>query len=160
MTLIAATVESSGEASVLVMGEHRLPLSPEAVRRNPVLGRDSGRRVVVGLRPEHMHPSGAADDGRARLRGKVALVEPLGAQQLVHVEIDAEPVISDVVLEIAGDGDADAGRANRRDGHGVRAVATFDARVAVQVGSEIDLAIPTEDLHFFDPDTGLALRAG
>jgi len=160
MTLIAATVELTGESPVLVIGEHRLALAPEAIRRHPALGRDSGRRVVVGLRPEHMHPPGASDDDRARLRGRVALVEPLGAQQLVHVEIDAEPVISDVVLEIAGDGDADAGRANRRDGQGVRAVATFDARVAVQVGSEIDLAIPTEELHFFDPDTGMSLRAG
>jgi multiple sugar transport system ATP-binding protein len=158
MTLIAATVDSATGAPTLVMGEQRLPLTAAALRRHPALGRDNGRRVVVGIRPEHMQPPGAADGGEGRLRGRVALVEPLGAQQLVHVEIDAEPVVSDAVLEIAGDGDAATGRANRRDGDGVRAVATFDARVPVAVGTEIDLAVPTGELHYFDPDTGMALR--
>ena len=158
MTLVAAMVDTTGAGPSLVIGEQRLALATEAVRRHPALGRDHGRRVVVGIRPEHMQPAGAADGGRGRLRGRVALVEPLGPQQLVHVEIDAEPVVSDAVLEIAGDGDADTGRANRRQGDGVRAVATVDARVAVAVGSEIDLVIPTEELHYFDPDTGMALR--
>jgi multiple sugar transport system ATP-binding protein len=158
MTLVAATVEANGAGPALVVGEQRLAVAAEAVRRHPALGRDSGRRVVVGIRPEHMQPRGASGDDSGSLRGRVALVEPLGPQQLVHVEIDAEPVVSDAVLEIAGDGDADAGRANRREGSGVRAVATFDARVPVGVGAQIDLSIPTEELHYFDPDTGMALR--
>jgi multiple sugar transport system ATP-binding protein len=159
MTLVNATIEAAGTGVELVIREQRLALSEEALQRRPVLRRDAGRRIVVGLRPEHMQTPQAAGEGQPRLRGKVALVEPLGPQKLVHVDIDAEPVLSDIVLEIAGDGDASVGRQIRGAEQHVRAVATFDARVAVEVGAEIDLAVPTEELHFFDPDTGMALRA-
>ncbi len=158
MTLFAGHTELDNGRTVLVLGQQRLELAEGALARHPAVGRNNGRRVVVGIRPEHMQPPGAADSGRARLRGKVTLVEPLGPQQLVHVDVEAEPVVSDAVLEIAGDGDAEAGRANRRGTAAVRAVAAFDSRVNVQAGSEIELAIPTEELHFFDPDTGMALR--
>jgi multiple sugar transport system ATP-binding protein len=159
MTLISAIVDSAGSGVELAIGDQRLRLSDAALQRRPVLRRDAGRRVVVGLRPEHMLAPQAASADQPRLRGKVTLVEPLGAQQLVHVDIDAQPVLSDSVLEIAGDGDAKAGRDIRGSEENVRAVATFEARVSVAVGSEIDLAVPTEDLHYFDPDTGMALRA-
>ena len=158
MTLLDATVEAAGDRFELAIAEQRLALSEAALQRRPVLGRDAGKRVIVGLRPEHMQAAHAAAADHPRLRGTVALVEPLGPQKLVHVDIDAQPVLSDTVLEIAGDGDASVGRDIRGAEQNVRAVATFDARVAVDVGSEIDLAIPTEELHFFDPDTGLALR--
>ena len=131
-----------------MIGEQRLRLSEAALKTPPVFGRDAGRRLIAGLRPEHMQAAQSATQGQPRLRGKVALVEPLGAQKLVHLDIDAEPVLSDTVLEIAGDGDANVGRDIRGAERNVRAVATFDARVAVDVGSEIDLAIPTEELHF------------
>ena len=126
-------------------------------QRRPVLRRDAGRRVIVGLRPEHMQAPQASAADHPRLRGKVALVEPLGPQKLVHVDIDAQPVLSDTVLEIAGDGDASVGRDIRGAEQTSARWPPSTLESAVEVGSEIDLAIPTEELHFFDPDTGMAL---
>jgi ABC-type sugar transport system ATPase subunit len=42
----------------------------------------SGRDVVVGIRPEHLVPSGADE---AVLSGTVEMVEQLGADMLIHV---------------------------------------------------------------------------
>ncbi len=42
----------------------------------------AGRDVVVGIRPEHLVPSGA---GEAVLSGTVEMVEQLGADMLIHV---------------------------------------------------------------------------
>jgi sn-glycerol 3-phosphate transport system ATP-binding protein len=43
---------------------------------------EAGRAVTVGIRPEHLMPSGAAD---ALFAGTVEMVEPLGADTLVHL---------------------------------------------------------------------------
>jgi len=41
-----------------------------------------------------------------RLRGSVATTEALGSELLAHVAVEAEPVVTDEVLEIAADVDA------------------------------------------------------
>ena len=43
---------------------------------------ETGRDVVVGIRPEHLLPSSAGD---AVLSGTVEMVEQLGADMLIHV---------------------------------------------------------------------------
>ena len=63
-----------------------------------------GRELAVGIRPEHLTVAEAATTGQA-LRGNVTLVEDLGSGQLLHVDIQAKPVLTDEVLEIAGDTD-------------------------------------------------------
>jgi len=45
-----------------------------------------GRRVTVGIRPEHLHAQ--PRDGHDRLGVQVDLVEPLGADTLVHGKLD------------------------------------------------------------------------
>ena len=66
------------------------------------------------------HPAGSARRARpaqrrggGRLRGRVQAVEALGPEQLVHVEIDAKPVLVEDVLE--GLVDMEAGRGPRGD---------------------------------------------
>jgi sn-glycerol 3-phosphate transport system ATP-binding protein len=51
---------------------------------------ESGRAVTVGIRPEHLRPSGAAD---AFVTGTVEMVEQLGADTLVHIAHGVDPVI-------------------------------------------------------------------
>ena len=59
------------------------------VRANVKL--DAGRKVAVGIRPEHLAPCAAAD---AFLSGSVEMIEQLGADTLVHVAHGSEPVIA------------------------------------------------------------------
>ena len=69
-----------------------------------------GGRSRSASGPEALDEPGRRDVGDGgRLRGRVQAVEALGAEQLVHVEIDAKPVLADDVREgladLDGDGD-------------------------------------------------------
>jgi multiple sugar transport system ATP-binding protein len=90
-----------------------------------------------------------------RLKATVSLVEALGAQIVVHFEVDAPKVVT-----------ADT-KALERDAHtedvpthveGTRFVAAFAPRSRVRVGDQIEVVVDTERMHFFDPDTGNAIR--
>ena len=52
---------------------------------------EANRAVIVGVRPEHMKPSGAAD---AMVSGPVEMVEQLGADTLMHIGHGADGVIA------------------------------------------------------------------
>jgi sn-glycerol 3-phosphate transport system ATP-binding protein len=60
----------------------KLPGSPASVH---------GREVFVGLRPEHLEPCA---DGDASLFMNVTLVEPLGADTLIHGKIGAQLMVA------------------------------------------------------------------
>ncbi len=160
MTLFAGALEhDESRGVVVVIGEQRLALHEQALAARPGLRRRVGQRVTVGIRPEHLQDSASGDPARPRLRGRVSLVEPLGAQQLVHIDIEAKPVLNDEVLEIASDTDALAAQSLRHDpGQTVRAVATFDEATQVKADASIEVAVPPEQIHFFDTDTGRAIR--
>jgi multiple sugar transport system ATP-binding protein len=71
MNLIPATAGEGGQA---VLGaDCRLP---------GVLAAAPGQQLTVGIRPEHL-----VEDARGPLRGKVVLVERLGAESYVHLSV-------------------------------------------------------------------------
>ena len=160
MTLFAGSLSEGERGGVVVaIGEQQLVLNDRALSARPGLRRRVGQRVTVGIRPEHLQDPSGGDPSRPRLRGRVSLVEPLGAQQLVHIDIEAQRVVSDEVLEIASDTDALAAQSLRHDsGNTVRAVATFDEATPVKADAPIEVAVPSEQMHFFDVETGRAIR--
>src|SRR5438045_7712759 len=52
---------------------------------------EAGRAVTVGIRPEHLHPTGEADGS---VSGTVEMVEQLGADTLVHIAHGRDLVIA------------------------------------------------------------------
>jgi sn-glycerol 3-phosphate transport system ATP-binding protein len=52
---------------------------------------EAGRAITVGIRPEHLHPSG---EGENSVSGSVEMVEQLGADTLVHVGHGRDLVIA------------------------------------------------------------------
>ena len=76
-----------GDALVMVDGS-RLPL---ASLERPVDG--IGAEVIVGIRPEHF---AATDNPTASLTGAVSLVEPLGADTLVQLDVEGTTVTARV----------------------------------------------------------------
>jgi multiple sugar transport system ATP-binding protein len=84
--------------------------------------------VSVGLRAENLRIV-AADSPDAMLRGKVNLVEPLGAKDVVHLSLDR---------------------------HDVRVVGTPGNRP--RIGENVGVAADLERIHFFDDETGQAIR--
>jgi multiple sugar transport system ATP-binding protein len=149
MNLYDAQLELDGHPS-LVFGSQRLALPPEALEQRPALRGYDGRRVVIGIRPEDFEDAAVVADGPAdrRIKATVRLVEALGSELMVHVAIDATTVDS---------GDPDA-HEEIRAGAGANGIARFSPRSRVAVDDEIEISVATENLHFFDAETNLAIR--
>jgi ABC-type sugar transport system ATPase subunit len=113
-----------------------------------------GRPVAVGIRPEALdEPGGRDGGGEGRLHGRVQAVEALGAEQLVHFEVDAKPVLVDDVVEGLVDMEQAAELAELgidADGSHAMLVARLDATARVRPDEPIELAVDVRHLHFFD----------
>ena len=146
MNIFEAAVDADGTR--LVFGETQLDMPGRVLREY------AGRRVAVGIRPEEVRePSGW--DG-ARVRGRVLLVEALGAEQLVHIEVAATPLERADLVDAAAQppgpslGVEDLERS-------VTLLGRFDRHLLLTPGEAVEVAIDPRLLHFFDLETGLAL---
>ena len=135
-------------ARSLKLGSQEIDLPESVVVKRPALRSYAGKDVVVGLRPEHL-PAEAPGSAGPKLVGDVDLVEALGSELVVHFTIDAHRVIAEGAL------DKDEA-AVMQSGEGV---ARVDAKTPVKVGDKMTFSVDVEDMQFFDPQTGLAIRA-
>ncbi len=163
MNVLEGSLEREGDALVCRLGAASLALPPEVLKARPALAGAVGRPIAVGIRPEALDGPGRRDgaDG-GRLRGRVQAVEALGPEQLVHVEIDAAPVLVEDVLEGLVDMEAAGDLAEMRtDTDGTRAtvVARLDASARVRPDEPIELAVDLRHFHFFDLGSGEAIGA-
>ena len=158
MNLLEATLERDGDGLVAVLGAHRLALAPELVARRPALKGYEGREIVLGIRPEDLEDAALAEDAPAdrRLRGRVVLREALGSELMVHLTVDARPAVTDEVRELAADVGAGVPQSDHPE---ATVVGRFSARSGVQEGADVEAAVDTSVLHFFDPQTGLGIYA-
>jgi multiple sugar transport system ATP-binding protein len=149
-------VEARVEGAVAHVGDQQVPVPDEVVASRPGLRRYSGRTVGLGIRPEHLRDLGG---GRPTLRGTVRATEALGSELLVHLEVEAEPVVTEEVREVAGD--VDAAALERLESEAMERRTLLIARLETQqrppVDEPIEVAVDTRRLHFFDLDTGLAI---
>jgi multiple sugar transport system ATP-binding protein len=155
MNLLEGTIERDGDGLVVALGGDRLAL-PREVAARPGLLAYVARRVAVGIRPEFAFADGA---GLPRLRGRLLLAEPLGAETLVHAELDVRPVLSDEVLEVAQDADVSAAEDLEAAAASRRApfLARFTGTVDVKPGEPIEIAVEPRRLYLFDLETGVAV---
>jgi multiple sugar transport system ATP-binding protein len=142
----------------LERGGIRLIVPEGAIAQYPGVEDRVGTRVAVGMRPEHFLQEAEVEDGQ-RLSGReVALVEMLGAEMLVHFKTSASPIVSEDIRAAMDDEEAFEELERRAAEGGQEFVARFDAEAPPRVGERVELGFETEHLHFFDPDTGAALR--
>jgi multiple sugar transport system ATP-binding protein len=118
------------------------------------LGAYSGRAVALGIRPEHLRR--AVDASSLRLPARVVLTESLGPALLAHVELRGRAVTTDDVLEGIADDDAVL---VSRDDTVVPAIASLEPDDRAAIGDTLELALDPRRLHFFDLETGVAIRA-
>jgi len=154
MNLFEATiVQENGRISCRV-GQVELELPSDVVAQRPALAEYEGRSVAIGIRPEDVREA-AGWDG-ARLRGRILLVESLGSEQLVHIEIAATPLERSDLIDTAAQppgpslGVEDLERA-------VTLLGRFDRHLLLVPGGAVEVAIDPRLLHFFDLETGVAI---
>jgi multiple sugar transport system ATP-binding protein len=134
MNFVQAHLEASNGTLVASFGSNRLELPVRALP--PALARDELRDVIIGLRPEHLELALNGPNGKAVLRAPVTLAEPVGAQVIVHLDVDTLQL-----TEQGGD-----------------FCACLDSRRICSRGETLTLTFDPATLHFFDPETETALR--
>jgi multiple sugar transport system ATP-binding protein len=161
MNMLDAEIEEAGGGVVCRMGEQRVTLGAATLETRPAVRRYAGRSVVVGVRPESLEDAslapGAPDD--RRLRGTVTLREALGSEIVAHLELPGvRAAETEDVRELALDqGPPEGGVLEAAAAGGALVVGRLAARSSVQEGEPADLVVDTDSLHFFDPDSGLAI---
>jgi multiple sugar transport system ATP-binding protein len=158
--VLEGSLEREGDALMCRVGAAAFALPPELLNARPGLANYVGKQVAVGIRPEALDEPGRRDvaDG-GRLRGRVQTVEALGSEQLAHVEIEAQPVLVEDVLEGLVDAEQAAELAEIKTDSGATVVARLDASARVRADDEIELAVDLRKLHFFDLESGEAIVA-
>ncbi len=157
MNVVTATVLRSGTGSHLVVGSQRIELPAGALDAYPVLAGADETTVALGIRPESLRDPATADSRWLRLVADVELVENVPPEKLVHLRIDAEPVVSDAAVEIAKDIDEAAVEELRALGNGTVLNARLPGSTPLREGTRAEFAVPPSALHFFDLSTGQAI---
>ncbi len=126
MNFVDVTVEGTGETAILRGAEFSLPLP---ARLRDAVGPTSGRKLVAGIRPEHLE-LGVVGGETGTFRAIADVVEYLGNDQLLHVN--------------AG-------------GHDL--VAVVGAEHRIRPTDVLELIVPLPKLHLFDVETGISLAS-
>jgi multiple sugar transport system ATP-binding protein len=160
MNMALGKVARDGHDLTVGLGSATLRLHPNVAAQRPALAGYVARDVAVGIRSEDMEDARLVRDAPAdtRLKAEVTLVEALGAQIVVHFDVDAPKVVTEDTKLLEKDAHTDEAPAHQEI-EGTRFVASFAPRSRVRAGDQIEVVVDTERMHFFDPQTGAAIRA-
>jgi len=139
--------EAQLNGSELRFGSRSVALPDSLFAARPALRGFDGRKVIMGFRPEDLEDAAMSDDQDAahRFSAQISLVEALGSELMVHFDLDAPPVDS---------GDPDAVEVI---GEHATGVGRFSPRSGVRSGENVEIALDVANMHFFDPDSRLAV---
>jgi multiple sugar transport system ATP-binding protein len=159
MNLAAATLRKrDGEVFVeLDGGSTTLKVDSRALDKYPLAAERDGGTVAVGMRPEHYAPPEEVGPDQVWKGREVTLTEMLGAEMLVHFKTASPPIVSDDMREAIDDEEAFE-ELKREAASGQTFTARFEPGNPPKPGTQIDIGFRTEYLHFFDPESGKALR--
>ena len=139
MNLLEATIERGDGGPHVCFGPHRLLIGEQSVRDHPGLERYLGRKVVFGIRPEHLEDASLARDVTpgSVIDVSVELREELGSEVDVHCAVGIAPLHpaladeeEDVVVTAAADAAGTAGAAGAAGLAGAAAIAGAAAGAA------------------------------
>lgn len=163
MNLMEGKLSDNGGGSLhLAIGEETLSVPRSVLDENPRLGGYLDKNLVVGIRPKDMDDAAIVKEHPQdqRFRSKAENVEALGFEVIVHFDIQAIPVVSEDALELPEDmvGTELGGYADVKREYPSRLAARFDPATRLRIGDTMDVAVRVENIHYFDRDTGLAIR--
>ena len=154
MNLFEARLAQDNGRVVMHVGSQTVTLPDQVFANRPALRNYVGRSVTAGIRPEDIGDAALMTEHPhdQRLRSKALTVEALGFEKIVYFDLDAKPVFSSDAL------DMEEGAEDVMASQTTRAAARFEGGSTTQIGDDIEVAVTAADTHFFDPETGLAIR--
>ena len=150
MNFVYATVSPSGKSFKIKIGDVELktPSAPEA------LADFKDKEIVLGIRPEAFEDSVyAGKEFTEDFPVEITLLEQLGSDSYIHFYKDIKPVQTEAIEEIL----ADEGEDISVLGTETKFIARINPNATVEEGQKINLKIDPTKLHYFDPETGLAI---
>ncbi len=154
MNLFEAVVGRDNGRLVCKIGITELEIPADVAASRPSLANYAGRRVAVGIRPEDVREASGWDG--AHLRGRILLVESLGSEQLVHIEIAATPLERSDLVDTAGQPPGPSLGVDALE-RAVTLLGRFDRHLLLAPDEAVEVAIDPRLLHFFDLETGVAI---
>jgi multiple sugar transport system ATP-binding protein len=127
MNFVELTTTGGGDGAKLEGNGISLPLP---TRFRDSVGSSAGRKLIAGIRPEHLELGDVADDRAGQIRATADVVEYLGNEELIHANVS-----------------------------GMDVVAIVDAEHRVQPGDVLNLQVPLPKLHLFDAESGTSLAS-
>ena len=154
MNIMEGVLARNGQGLKMTLGSQSLNVPDEVLQHRPALEGYLDRKVAVGLRPKDFEDASIASDHPAdqRLRATVLHTEALGFEIIGYFDMDAKPVISKEALELSDE------EISAAESSSTRVHARFNPTTTVRSGDTIDVAVTVGNAHFFDLETGLAVR--
>jgi multiple sugar transport system ATP-binding protein len=112
--------------------------------------------VILGIRPSDFEDASLTEQPWPRIPAVAHVIEALGSEIHVIFFIDAPPVEHKDVADLGPQGEEDESGIPLHDGKSLW-TARVSARSGVRAGDRIELGVDTRNLHFFDPESGLAI---
>ena len=158
MNLYEAVI--STDATEVKVGSQSLTLSEALLKARPALRGYGDRKVIVGIRPEHLLDAalGPVPAPGTTLSADVELIEALGNELQVHFLLDATRVRSEDAQAAAETHELE-GLQTLQGGTRAEGVARVSPRSELRAGSRATFAVDTERLNFFDNENGAAIWA-
>jgi multiple sugar transport system ATP-binding protein len=160
MNMVEATISTANGSVHVEFGGQRLGVPPEVLVSHAGLRAFEGGSVVVGLRPEDIEDASLVPEAPQdrRVSTVVDLRESLGADVVIHFTVDAPAVVTEDTKELAHDVGHDRLEAVEQMGSDhSEFLARLSPRTTATQGQPIDLVVDVTRLHFFDPESGLAV---
>jgi multiple sugar transport system ATP-binding protein len=163
MNFVQGTVSRDNGAYFVSFGDARLQVDEEVLGERPALAGYDGRSLVLGIRPDATEDAAIARDTPAdrRFSAVTELRETVGSEAFVHFTLDAEPVVTEDIRELAADTGTEMLQKLEEEAskHKTPFVARMHARSRAREGERVEVAVDTRELHFFDPETGAGIYA-
>jgi multiple sugar transport system ATP-binding protein len=156
MNFVNAELTRDGGTARVTFAGYDLPVPAEVFTNKPGLDDYVGRPLILGIRPSDFEDSGHSGQNWPVMEVHADVTEELGSEINVIFAIDAPPVEHKDTADLAKDEDEDDSVIPLTDNKALW-TARVNARSRVRSGQSLELAVDTSRLHFFDPESGLAI---
>jgi multiple sugar transport system ATP-binding protein len=157
MNLVTARVSGGDDdGAAVTFAGHRLAIPESVVHAKPEVKAYFGREVILGIRPSDFEDASLTEEPWPRMPVVTHVTESLGSEIHVIFVIDAPPVQHKDVADLGPQGEEEDSAIPLYEGKSLW-TARVNARSGVRAGDRIELGVDTSNLHFFDPDSGLAI---
>jgi multiple sugar transport system ATP-binding protein len=165
MNFVEGMLESADRSLTVSFGSERLAIDEREIARHGRLAQLVGKRVIVGMRPEHLEDASISSGAPAdrRLRGVVRLKEALGSETIVHFQVEAAPALVPELRELAEDVDEASFMLDESEQHrAIRRTAfvgRFSSAARIEEDAPAEIVVAPGALSFFDAETSDAIVA-